>query len=31
MRLSANVIFKGKYYKAGEEIPENLLSDALRR
>jgi hypothetical protein len=31
MRLSANVISKGKYYKAGEEIPENLLSDALRR
>jgi hypothetical protein len=31
MRLSASVISKGKYYKAGEEIPENLLSDALRK
>jgi hypothetical protein len=31
MRLSANVITKGRYYKAGEEIPDDLLSDALRK
>jgi hypothetical protein len=31
MILAHNVITKGRYYKAGEDIPENLLSDALRK
>jgi hypothetical protein len=31
MKLKANVITKGKYYRAGEDIPDDLLSDALRK
>jgi hypothetical protein len=31
MKLMYNVITQGRYYKAGEHIPENLLSDAMRK
>ena len=31
MRLSANVITNGRYCKAGEDIPDDLLSDAMRK
>jgi hypothetical protein len=31
MRLSANVITQGRYYKSGEDIPDALLSDAMRK
>jgi hypothetical protein len=31
MKLSANVITKGRYYKAFDEIPDELVSDALRK
>ena len=31
MRLSANVITKGRYYRAGEDVPDDLLTDALKK
>ena len=31
MRLSANVITHGRYYKVGEDIPDELISDAMRK
>jgi hypothetical protein len=31
MKLIYNAITKGRYFKAGEDIPDNLLSDALRK
>ena len=31
MRLTHNVITQGRYYKAGEDIPNDLLSDAMRK
>ena len=31
MKLRANVITKGRYYKAGKDIPDDLLSDAMRK
>ena len=31
MKLRANVITKGRYYKAGEDIPDDLLSNTMRK
>ena len=31
MILTHNVITHGRYYKAGEDIPNDLLSDAMRK
>ena len=31
MKLSANVICSGRYWKAFEDIPDELLSDAMRK
>jgi hypothetical protein len=31
VKLSANVITNGRYYKAGTDISDDLLSDAMRR
>jgi hypothetical protein len=31
MKLTANVITNGRYYKAGTDVPDDLLSDAMRR
>ena len=31
MKLSANVITNGRYYKAGEDVPDDLISDAMRK
>jgi hypothetical protein len=31
MRLTYNVIINGRYFKAGEDIPDDLISDAVRK
>ena len=31
MKLSVNVITKGRYFKAGEDVPDDLISDAMRK
>ena len=30
MRLTHNVITHGRYWKAGDDMPDNLISDAMR-
>jgi hypothetical protein len=31
VKLSASVITGGRYYRAGEEVPDRVISDAMRR